>query len=231
MKKVIRFFALAAMTACMTTFVACGDKDDDGNDGNNTTNNEPEAVAVPLEEDFEDGAIPEGWTLIDADGDGICWEYEFGPNSGQPGPYSQGIDGSNCISSASWDGDPLTPDNYIVSPEFHVHSTGGYTLTWYDAAQDAEYPADHYSVYAGTLENGVFKPMGDAIFSKTLSSADFTKRTVDLKDFNGKDIRIAFRHHDCTDMFLMKIDNVKVSKDGAKGPATIACDGGAKRVR
>lgn len=232
MKKVFKIFALAAVALCVTTFVGCKDEEKEGENGGNG-NNEPEAVAVPLEEDFE--SMPTEWANIDADGDGYKWYIGMGQNSGQ-GPFTDGVDGSNCIASASWDNTSsatqgvLNPDNYLVSPEFHVHSSGGYTLTWYDAAQDAEYPADHYTVYAGTLENGVFSPMGE-LFSTTLSTSDFTQRSVSLDEYKGKDIRIAFRHHNCSDMFVMKIDKVKVSKDGAKGPATIACKEGVKKVK
>lgn len=235
MKKVVRFFALATMAVCMTAFVACKDKEEDGPNNGNNTNNEPEAVAVPIEENFDGTTIPTGWLNIDADGDGYKWYIGMGENSGQ-GPYTSGIDGSNCIASASWDDSApnegvLNPDNYLVSPEFHVHSSGGYTLTWYDAAQDGDYPSDKYSVYAGTVENNVFTPMGDALFTTVLTTTDFTQRSVSLDAYKGKDIRIAFRHHDCSDWFVMKIDNVKVSKAGAKGPATIACAEGVKKVK
>lgn len=225
MKKAFKLMAMAAVALSMTTLLSCdGDDTEEPNGGTP----EPEAVAVPLEQAFE--SMPSDWTTIDADGDGYNWYIGMGENSGQ-GPFTSGVGGSNCIASASWDNDVvLTPDNYLVSPEFHVHSTGGYTLTWYDAAQDAEWPAEHYSVYAGTLENGVFSPMGE-LFSITLSSTDFTKRSVSLDAYNGKDIRIAFRHHNCSDVFVMKIDDVKVSKDGAKGPATIACKEGVKKVK
>ena len=232
MKKVFRFFAMAAFVFGMTAMVACGkdDPEDNGGNGGNGGNTEPEAVAVLIDEQFE--TMPSDWTLIDADGDGFNWEIGMGENSGQ-GPYTSGIDGSNCICSASWDAsaDALTPDNYIVSPEIYIHSTGGYTLTWYDAAQDANYPNDKYAVYAGTIENGVFVPSGSALFTTTLSSADYTQRSVNLDNFKGQNIRIAFRHYDCTDWFVMKIDNVKVSKDGAKGPATYPCNEGVKKVK
>lgn len=218
---------MAAFVFGMTAMVSCG-KDDTEDNGGNGGNTEPEAVPVLIDEQFE--SMPTDWTLIDADGDGCNWYIGMGENSGQ-GPFTSGIDGSNCIASASWvDGSVLTPDNYLVSPEIHIHSTGGYTLTWYDAAQDGNYPDDHYTVYAGTLENGVFNPMGE-LFSMTLSTTDFTLRSVSLDAYKGKDIRIAFRHHNCTDVFVMKIDNVKVSKDGAKGPATFACNEGVKKVK
>jgi len=232
MKKMVRFFAMAAIAFGMTAMVGCG-KDDDDDNGSSTgnTNNEPEAVAVLLDEAFDGTNISDGWTSVDADGDGEGWYIGMGENS-QQGPFTNGIDGSNCIASASWTSSagPLTPDNYLVSPEIYIHSTGGYTLTWYDAAQDPDFPADKYSVYAGTLENGTFVPSGDALFTVTLSSGDFTQRSVNLDNYKGKNIRIAFRHYDCTDNFVMKIDNVKVAKDGAKGPATIACKEGVKRM-
>ena len=211
MKKSFRFFAIALISMGMVMAVSCG-KDNEG-DGNDTPGNRGNVNNLPttIDEGFETG-VPEGWTNIDADGDGFSWEIGYGPNSGRPGPYSQGMDGSNCILSASYDGDfgPLTPDNYLVSPEIYIPAEGSHTLTWYDAAQDPAYPAEHYAVYVGTLSNGTFTPMGEPIFSITLSSGEFIQRSVSLDSYKDKDIRIAFRHFGVTDMFYMKLDNVKV---------------------
>jgi len=226
MKKFFKFFSIAALAFCTVSLVSC--QDENGENGE-ATEDEPEAVAVLIDEQFE--TMPTDWTLIDADGDGFNWEIGYGENSGQ-GPYISGIDGSNCISSASWDATAgaLTPDNYLVSPEIYIHSTGGYTLTWYDAAQDANYPSDNYTVYAGTLDNGVFTPLA-TLHTQVIESGDYTLRSASLDEFKKQNIRIAFRHHDCSDWFVMKIDNVKVSNDGSKGPATCAVKEGVKKVK
>ena len=212
MKKVFRIFTIAAIAFGMSMTVACTDDNEGGgNNGNgNGGNGGNDNLPTTLDEHFENG-VPEGWANIDADGDGFVWEIGYGENSGQ-GPFTSGIDGSNCISSASWDSEegPLTPDNYLVTPELFIPNDGSRTLTWYDAAQDASYPEDFYAVYVGTLNNGVFTPRGDAIFSTTLTSADFTMRSVSLNEYKGQNIRIAFRHYNCTDWFVMKIDDVKV---------------------
>ncbi len=206
------------MTFGLTMTVACGNEGEEG--GENGGTNEGPAEPDLVDENFDAASMPSTWTLIDADGDGINWaifpEY--------------GIDGGNCIMSGSYDNNigVLTPDNYIVSPEMHVHSTGGYTLTWYVAAQDPNYPADFYTVYAGTLENGVFTPKA-TLYSETLSSANFAQRSVSLDELKGQDVRIAFRHHNSEEQYIMKIDNVKVAKAGAKGPATYAAVKGMSR--
>jgi len=215
MKKVFKMFALAAMAFGLCMNVACG-KDDPAEEENNA--NEGEAVAVLIDENF-DTAMP-SWTLIDADGDGNNWMLFEG----------YGIDGGNCMASASYDNNTgvLTPDNYIVTPSIHVHSSGGYTLTWYVAAQDGSYPADVYTVYAGTVTDGVFTPTA-TLYNETISSANFTQRSVSLDEFNGQDIQIAFRHHDCTDQFIMKIDNINCSQASAKAPATYPAVEGLSR--
>ncbi|WP_373763817.1 DUF2436 domain-containing protein, partial [Porphyromonas loveana] len=83
--------------------------------------------------------LPTGWTSIDADGDGNNW-FIFGDN--------QGHNGGNTATSGSWMVVPLTPDNYLVTPELNLPNGG--TLKFWVCAQDGNYPADHYAVYAST---------------------------------------------------------------------------------
>ncbi|MCR4829432.1 MAG: choice-of-anchor J domain-containing protein [Bacteroidales bacterium] len=191
MKKVVRFFAMAALCGGLCFgFAACGGDEDEGEEG-------PEVL---LEEAFN-ADIPTTWTNIDADGDGFVWMM-----------HQEGCNGTTAACSYSWDPSSqaaLTPDNYLVSPEFKVPSKG-YKLTWQVAAQDPAYPADHYEVLVGTLSGNTFS--GDKVYSETLSTDQWNLRTVDLDQYKGQTVRIAFRHCDCSDLFIMKIDDVKVAK-------------------
>ena len=207
MKKVFKMFALAAMVFGLTMTVAC--KDDPDNNGDDA-NAEP----VLLDETFDTDLS--AWTLIDADGDSFNWMS-----------YPYGVEESFCAASASYDNPSrmaLEPDNYLVSAELDIKAKD-YTLTWYAAAQDSDYTAEHYSVYAGTVADGVFTPVA-TLYEETIASADFEQRSVSLADLKGQKVCIAFRHHNCTDNFVMKIDNVKVAREGAKAPATYPAVGG-----
>lgn len=205
MKKVFRFFTIAAIAFGMTMAVSCNKDDDDngGNGGNGgNTDNGP---AVLVDEAFESG-IPTTWQTLDVDGDGDTWQVLDG---------SYGVDGSKCACSQSYDNNvgALTPDNYLVTPE--VTLAGEYTLTFQVNAQDASWAAEHYAVLVGTIQNGTFVSQGTLLEEDVVSGKDqspWQTKTLSLKDYKGKTVSIAFRHFNCTDMFRMNIDNVKIAK-------------------
>jgi hypothetical protein len=83
-----------------------------------TDNNKDEMVY--LFEDFQSGIddplgedwLPAGWLNIDHDGDEIKWYF---------GVRNE-VEGS--MRSESWNGDPLTPDNFLVTPPVLLGTTG-----------------------------------------------------------------------------------------------------------
>ena len=158
-------------------------------------------------ETFENG-IPSTWTNIDADGDGYRWENTLALSSGEESdPYP-------CAMSASYRNDvgALTPDNYLVSPRITIPN--GAILTYQVGGIDANYYAEHYTVYVGTVNYGTFYPTA-TLLSEYVPSVDPTTRTINLSAYAGQNLSIAFRHHNITDMYYMTIDNVIVS--GYKG--------------
>ena len=217
MKKVFRFFAIAALAFGMTNLVACGGDDEEGDgNGNNNQQQEEQGEPVLLDENFDSG-IPSTWENIDADGDGYGWMISadlFGTPSG--------YQNTECAISASYINSvgALSPDNYLVSPMIHIAGAGGYNLTWRVCAQDAAYPADFYAVYVGKMENGSFVPTGNAIYEETIAAkgepkdqGTWRQRSVNLDAFKGQDVQIAFRHFNCSDQFIMLLDDVKVSNE------------------
>lgn len=212
MKKVFRFFAIAALAFGMTNLVACGGDEEEGDGNGNNTQQEEQGEPVLLDENFNNG-IPSTWTNIDADGDGITWM-----RCSEVFSQGYGVDGSDCAASASFINGTgaLSADNYLVTPTMHIPGAGGYKLTYYVGNFQAEYP-DSYSVLVGTVENGVF------VSKATLYSGESTvglydnndpmeQKTFNLDEFKGQDVQIAFRHN-CTDMYWLMIDNVKVSNE------------------
>ncbi len=212
MKKVFRFFALATLALGTTMFIACGD-DDENNGGNGGGGNNETGEPVLLDETFENG-LPTTWVNIDADGDGYAWED--GATLLGPGNGHGGSDGMVLSRSYVNQMGPLEPDNYLVTPTVHIPGAGGYNLTFWVCGQDASYAAEHYAVYAGHVENGVFVPSGNALFEETIGSKEqspWLQKSVNLDAFKGQDIQIAFRHYDCTDMFYLDLDDVKISNE------------------
>ena len=165
------------------------------------------AIAVtptsPFFEGFENGISP-CWANIDADGDGFMWE--IGTSPGVPAHS-----GTKCATSVSFDndsGDELTPDNYLVTPKLALPAGRVAELKYWVAAQDPLYPADHYSVKISTtdLDPASFTE----VFGETLSTNVWAARTVNLGAYAGQEIYIAFVHNECTDQYMMKIDDVEV---------------------
>ncbi len=147
-------------------------------------------------EDFEEGI--DNWKTVDLDGDGYNWESSA----------LTSYEGNLCLKSDSYviGVGPLVPDNLIISPEFKVEK-GSY-LSWYDCAQNPSFTKESYSVYLGT---------GTDISNYTLltdfmTTKNWSRREVNLSDYAGQTLSIAFRHCDTTDQFALKIDLVSATK-------------------
>lgn len=175
----------------------------DDNDDDTTTINLPTTIS----ETFAN-SIPSNWINIDADGDGHMWASTITTIENLAD-----ADGNGAVYSQSWDNDygALTPDNYLVTPKIHIN---GGTLSWQVAAQDSGYPNEHYAVLIGRVVNGNFVTIA-TLFEETFSGnskspTDFYNRSVSLSDYSGHNLRIAFRHYDCTDNFCLNIDNVVI---------------------
>lgn len=167
----------------------------------------------PYIEGFEENIY--GWMTRDADGDGYFWYV--GSTAGMP--YS----GNKYGYSSSWVADTkaeqtsrrldsnspkgaLTPDNWAISPPFVIGDD--FKLSWQIAAQDPAWPAEKYSVLISTTSPNA----GDfiSLFSETLAQGGWQYREQSLAAYRGETVYLAFRHHDCTDQFMLKIDEIKV---------------------
>ena len=177
-----------------------------------------------LYEDFDttaDGQMPEGWTTIDADGDGYCWELASKPLSytnasltgnGVWGSYDYAISGS--YSEVTQQG--LTPDNYLVSPKVML----GGILFFYASAQEGMYPNEHFGVAISTKSNT--NPNHFVTIAEWTLTADGTATMssrkkgqgawnlyeVDLSAYAGKEGYVAIRHFGCSDQFALNIDEI-----------------------
>ena len=165
------------------------------------------AENTPFMEDFE-SELSACWLNIDNDGDGYTWmsTLDF---SGILSAHSG--DGAYISESYNSAAGALTPDNWLITPAINIPSTGGY-ISWWVAAQDADYAADHYDVKVST--NGSTN-LSDftTIYSETLSTTEWLMKSITLNpSYNGQTIRVAFVHNNCTDMFIMKIDDILIGE-------------------
>jgi len=159
-------------------------------------------VTVLFEDDFENqSSTQEQWLSVDQDGDGYSWQlYD-----------NVGINGSVCLGSLSYDPQTqtaLNSDNVVITKNISVPSNGNCWLEYYVASHNADYP-DAYSVWKCRVE-GTSYNLDEMIYSETANNGEFVKRTINLNQYKGQSIRIAFRHQS-EDKLLLKIDNVKIS--------------------
>ena len=151
--------------------------------------------------DFNDGIMR--WTTIDADGDGYCWEMR--QNWSNPeNPFS--------VTSASVDimEEPLFPENYLVTP----YKLDCEQVVFMACVQDAAHPAEHIGVAVSSTTGD------DADEFTIIWDVDMTAKAVgnwyqfnvDLRDYAGQDIYVAIVHFNCTDQFMINVDNILLNR-------------------
>lgn len=147
-------------------------------------------------EDMEAG-VPASFTVIDNDGDGNNFRaYNFAPYSG-----------TGCLSSASWQGSPLTPDNYLVLPKMTPRA-GANTFSYLVAAQSPGFPAENYEITVSTTDD-MATSFTTPVFTEIPSDTAWQNRTVDLSAFNNQTIYVAVHHFNVTDQFIIKFDDFR----------------------
>ena len=154
-----------------------------------------------LNEGFEGTMFPPNeWSMIDADGDGNNWE-RFGQAD-----QGLGQESDFCARSMSWDGAPLTPDNYLVTPQLNIEGEGNLTF-WIAPGTDPDWIGETYSVVVSTTGTDV-ADFNQVIHTATISNTEWEQIELSMNDFVGQEIYIGFRHHDVTDMWYLRLDNV-----------------------
>lgn len=140
------------------------------------------------------------WKTVDADGDGYNWmnyqDYVVSES------YSY-FDGTN---------QGLTPDNWLISQRIQIPSSGTYTLSWTAAGLSDDYYNEHYSVYVSTTGDSP-SDFTTPLFSETLNTPNAVNRSKSLENYRGQTVRIAFRHHNTNDVFVLGVGNVTISQN------------------
>lgn len=160
------------------------------------------AQALPFTEGFE-SELAECWQNIDNDGDGNTWRSEEGTETKPAHSGNYSYSSESYINNLG----ALTPDNWLITPALAIPAEGA-TLAWWVAAQDPNYPADHYEVKVSTSAT---MSTFTSVYDETIASGDWEERTVNLNNYAGQTIYIAFVHNNCTDIFRMKIDDISVT--------------------
>ncbi|MBO7469544.1 MAG: choice-of-anchor J domain-containing protein, partial [Bacteroidales bacterium] len=188
---------------------------------------------------FDDNTMM-GWTSLDADGDGNGWVSSANPgiyhNSGVSLSGTGHNDSEAYVISGSYanqTGQALTPDNYLVSPA-KIAAQNGAAISFYACAQDESYAAEHFGVAVSTGSNtsaADFTTVQEwTMTAKNGRGADeysavrgtrqgsWYQYTVDLSAYAGQEIWVAIRHFNCTDMFILNVDDITLG-DGSEAKA------------
>lgn len=166
------------------------------------------AQQVLLEEEFDNGKIPETWLNVDADGDGYKWDA-----AGTIFVGHKDTDGCAYSQSFVHNVGALHPDNWLITPQITL--SGNCTLTYFVAGQDKDNTAEHYGVFLS--ETGTqTTDFTETLIDETLpySTDVYHEKTIDLSAYAGKAVYLAFRHYNISDMFVLKLDGVKVESSG-----------------
>ena len=183
----------------------------------------------PNNNDFENGIG--NWTTIDADGDGYDWklgssEGNFGSHTGADCVVSQSCYGvENDEGGTDWI--PLTPDNYLVSPQIEL----GGSISFWACGQDANFVAEHFGVAVSTTGNTdaadfttiaewTMAAKGAGAKSAVTRSGNRAQGnwypfTVDLSEYAGSTGYVAIRHFGSTDMFYLDVDDIVIDEPNA----------------
>ena len=158
-------------------------------------------------QDFENGAGE--WTTVDNDGDGNNWGIVLnGDPDGNGNP--RGFDNYHATSASYINNTgALTPDNWLISPELDLEGTMSVWLR----GQDPSWPAEHFAIYVSTEGKEVANFLAsesNVLIPETEATGVLTEYTADLSGFKGQKGYIAIRHFNCTDQFMLNVDNFAI---------------------
>ena len=167
-------------------------------------------ISIPFLENFEeDQFLSNCWENTDRDSDGFKWTHmasdiqPFGHNSNRAAGSSSYIDNEGT----------LNPDNLLRMPKLHIEENT--QMSYFVRAKDNQY-LDNYSILIyeqhidSIIDLGVSILDTILVINKTVPSTTYTEEIVDLSFYAGKDIYIAFRHHNDEDNYWMYIDDIYV---------------------
>ena len=173
--------------------------------------------------DFEDGTS-QGWTLLKGTtGDSPNnWMHV---NNYTPRDYTSGkghnssngwmLSESYISASTENNGTPVTPDNWLVSPQV----TLGGNITFYVTNGNSSYGAEHFALLVSTTDNTSINSFTQiqewtlaskgAKGERSFSDGTWYEYTVDLSAYSGEGY-VAFRHFNCYDQWILGLDDVTI---------------------
>ena len=161
---------------------------------------------VVYETSFENDTELAGWSVLDNDGDGNNWEEET--------YYAH--TGSQSLTSRSYYGSALDPDNWLISPKVPL---GGSVKFW--AMNYMSSWPDAFAVYvcegeAASIDDFVL--ISDAAVAPPASWQEYE---FDLSAYAGKEGCIAIRHYDSYNQYRLFVDDFSVLAPASPVPQNV----------
>ncbi len=157
----------------------------------------PAAVADwAVDEGFEGGSIPAGWTVIDYDGDGLEW-VAFSHENAHSGSWMAAVE-----AYSSNDG-----DDWLITPQVAVSSGDVFTFyarSWY-STEDFEVRLSTSGAVVGD-----FDYLLDTV---TGAGSSWVMYEYDLTPYAGQNCYLAVRW--MVDTYCLLIDDVKVGQESS----------------
>lgn len=160
-----------------------------------TTDHTPTGYICEWSEGFEKG-FGTGWTSEDKDGDTYCWFVS-------PDKFDCG---SKSMMSRSWVSliGTLSSDNWLYSPQIQLSKDKDYKLTFNAYGLD-----NTFGVFIAVgQDSDKYVQLGS---DYTISAEGWNEYTIDLSEYAGEYIRLAFVHHNSTGTNSLVLDCLDIS--------------------
>ena len=157
---------------------------------------------------------PQGWTFLDADGDGFNFGiYAAGGMNSDGSVNTSGTNASLTSFSYSNNAGALHPDNYAFMPRIRVMENA--SMTFYATGYDPSYASEHFGVAVASSDG-----MSVATIAEWDSRNPYQAFSVDLSAYEGLEIYLGFRHFTNVSNYALCIDNITVTNVVWSGTAS-----------
>ena len=148
---------------------------------------------------------PQGWTFLDADGDGFYFGiYAAGGMNPDGSVNTSGTNASLSSFSYSNNYGALHPDNYAFMPKIKVCEDA--SMTFYAAGFDPSYAVEHFGVAVASSDG-----TNIATIAEWDSRNPYQSYSVDLSAYEGQEVFLGFRHFTNVSNYALCIDNITVT--------------------
>jgi hypothetical protein len=148
---------------------------------------------------------PQGWTFLDADGDGQIFGIYSGGGMNSDGSVNTTNTNASLSSFSYMNGlGALQPDNYAFMPKVKVMENA--SMTFYAAGYDPSYPTEHFGVAVASSDG-----LDITTIAEWDSSNPYQVYSVDLSAYEGQEVYLGFRHFTRVSNYSLVIDDITVT--------------------